>query len=285
MTIEKTTTNSVIVQWVAPTNSLISEYAIRYRTGSDNTWVQLPAVQNTEAEVTDMTPGEQYTIQVNTVSYGLESNEPQQLNHTVRPNPVSNIAPLVDSNNVTLEWPRPDGRVEIYIVRWWMSTTPIEVNRRNVYQNQNESGPVRLLVGDLMPGVEYVFDIQAISNGLESDVTVLRTRTMPLIQSEVVVVNNQQTTDSISLRYTPTPQTSSKFNFYRFSLSEPNIPDQEKAANDSDRFVTFTGLIPGRLYNITVWTVSQNVASQPIQRQDRLCKFVPIINSFININN
>lgn len=95
---------------------------------------------------------------------------------------------------------------------------------------------------------------------------------MPLIQSEVVVVNNQQTTDSISLRYTPTPQTSSKFDFYRFSLSESNIPDQEKGANDSDRFVTFTALIPGRLYNITVWTVSQHVASQPIQRQDRLCK-------------
>lgn len=95
---------------------------------------------------------------------------------------------------------------------------------------------------------------------------------MPLIQSEVVVVNNQQSTDSISLRYTPTPQTSSKFDFYRFSLSETTIPDQEKAANDSDRLITFTGLIPGRLYNITVWTVSQDVASQPLQRQDRLCK-------------
>lgn len=85
MTIEKTKTiNSVIVQWVAPTDSLISEYAIRYRTDSDRTWVRLPAVQNTEAEVADMTPGERYTIQVNTVSYGLESNEPQQLNYTVR---------------------------------------------------------------------------------------------------------------------------------------------------------------------------------------------------------
>lgn len=96
---------------------------------------------------------------------------------------------------------------------------------------------------------------------------------MPLIQSEVVVVNNQQSTDSISLRYTPTPQGTSKFDKYRFSLSEPNIPDQEKAANDSDRLVTFTDLVPGRLYNITVWTVSQGVPSQPLQRQDRLCKY------------
>ncbi|XP_076252451.1 protein tyrosine phosphatase 10D isoform X4 [Rhynchophorus ferrugineus] len=269
MTIEKTTTNSVIVQWQAPLDSLITEYSIRYKTGTDNQWIRLPAVQNTEAEVTDMTPGERYTIQVNTVSYGLESNEPQQLNHTVRPNPVSNIAPLVDSNNVTLEWPRPEGRVETYVVRWWEATTPSQVNKSTVDQSQNGTGLVRLLVGDLMPGEEYVFDIQAISNDLESDVTVLRTRTMPLIQSEVVVVNNQQSTDSISLRYTPTPQTSSKFDLYRFSLSERSTPE-EKSANDSERLVTFTGLVPGRLYNITVWTVSQGVTSQPLQRQDRL---------------
>lgn len=32
------------------------------------------------------------------------------------PNPVSNIAPLVDSNNVTLEFPRPEGRIEYYII-------------------------------------------------------------------------------------------------------------------------------------------------------------------------
>ncbi|CAH0561415.1 unnamed protein product [Brassicogethes aeneus] len=269
MSLVKITTNSVIVQWVSPVDSIISEYAIRYRGDSDSNWVKLPPVHNTEAEVLDMTAGERYTIQVNTVSYGLESNEPQQLNHTVRPNPVSNIAPLVDSNNVTLEWPRPEGRVETYVVLWYESSTPNKLNKNNVSQVHNETGPVRLLVGDLIPGVEYTFNIKAVSNDLQSDVTKLRTRTMPLIQSEVVVVNNQSI-DSISLRYTPTPQTTSVFDLYRFSLSEASIPDQEKAANDSNRLVTFTGLTPGRLYNITVWTVSQGVASQPLQRQDRL---------------
>lgn len=83
----------------------------------------------------------------------------------------------MDSNNVTLEWPRPEGRVETYIVKWRESTNPGFTNKRNVSQIQNGTGPVRLLVGDLMPGVEYVFEIQAISNDLESDITVLRTRT------------------------------------------------------------------------------------------------------------
>lgn len=93
------------------------------------------------------------------------------------PNAVSNIVPVVDSNNVTLEWPRPEGRVETYIVRWRESTVPTHVNKRNVSQNQNGTAPIRLLVTDLMPGEEYVFDIQAISNSLESDVTILKTRT------------------------------------------------------------------------------------------------------------
>ncbi|XP_025830814.1 tyrosine-protein phosphatase 10D-like [Agrilus planipennis] len=271
MTIEKTSAkNTVIVQWHKPADSLVSEYAIRYRTDSDRTWVRLPAVQNTEAEVTDMTPGERYTIQINTVSYGLESNEPQQLNHTIAPNRVTNVIPMVDSNNVTLDWPRPEGKIEYYVIRWWEATNPTQINKRNESQNQNGTGHIRIIIGDLMPGVEYVFEINAISNGLESGVTILKTRTMPLIQSEVVVVNNQQSTDSLSLRYTPTPQTISKFDHYRFSLSEATISVQEKLANDSERFVTFTGLIPGRLYNITVWTVSENVASQPLQRQDRL---------------
>lgn len=282
MSIEKTGMNSVLVKWEAPVESLISDYAIRYRTDSDQIWVKLPAVQNTEAEVTDMAPGEKYTIQINTVSYGLESNEPQQLNHTIRPNPVSNIAPLVDSNNITLEWPRPEGRVEFYMIKWWETSEPLKSKAKNVSQDQNGTSPERILINDLMPGTEYVFNIQAFSNGLESDITVLRARTMPLIQSEVVVINDQQSTDSLGLRYTPTPQISSVFDIYRFSLSDPDVPIQEKAANDSERRVNFTGLIPGRLYNITIWTVSHNVASQPLQRQDRLYPD-PITN--INANH
>lgn len=286
MSIERVSSNSVLVHWTGPGSqeSVVSEYAIRYRTHTDAQWVKLPTVpaHANEAEVTDMTPGERYTIQVNTVSAGVESSNPQQVNHTVKPNPVSNIAPLVDSTNVTLEWPRPEGRVETYVVTWWnaepespdnkvrhtknISNTPASLPTGTEYDGK----PVRVLIDDLMPGIQYKFEIYTVSFQLESDLTKLKTRTMPLIQSEVVVVNGQHEGDSFTLRYTPTPATTSKFDLYRFSLSEPSIPVIEKKANDSERKVTFKGLVPGRLYNITVWTVSENVTSQPIQRQDRL---------------
>uniref|UniRef100_A0A1B0GHW2 protein-tyrosine-phosphatase n=2 Tax=Lutzomyia longipalpis TaxID=7200 RepID=A0A1B0GHW2_LUTLO len=258
MTIEKVTSNSVLVRWMPPIQSEFSEYSIRYRTESERQWIRLPSVKSTEADVTDMTPGEKYTIQVNTVSYGVESPNPQHVNQTVRPNPVSNIIPLVDSTNITLEWPRPEGRVETYFVHWWPVANPDQVHTKNVSEvyvtpmswvggdhadgklGVDDTPTVHVLIGDLMPGVQYKFRIHTISYGLTSDITQLTTRTKPLIQSEVFVVNNLQERDMVTLSYTPTPQMSSKFDLYRFSLGDPDIPDKEKLANDTDRKVTFT---------------------------------------------
>nr|XP_036218384.1 tyrosine-protein phosphatase 10D isoform X3 [Bactrocera oleae] len=273
MSIETVRSNSVLVHWAPPENSDFTEYSMRYRTETKEQWTNLPSVRATETDITDMTKGEKYTIQVNTVSFGVESPNPQEVVYTVPPNEVSNIIPLVDSRNITLEWPKPEGRVESYILKWWPTENPSKAQTKTVSENKSdELSTVRVLIGDLMPGVQYKFDIQTTSYGIFSRTTHLSTRTMPLIQSEVVVVNDRQEDerDTITLSYTPTPQSSSKFDIYRFSLGDPEIKDKEKLANDTDRKVTFTGLIPGRLYNITVWTVSGGVSSLPIQRQDRL---------------
>lgn len=120
-----------------------------------------------------------------------------------------------------------------------MFSAPIDVSSSN---KKNEDQPiVRVLIDDLFPGVEYKFDIHTTSYNLISDLTQLSARTLPLIQSEVLVVNNDGERDTVTLSYTPTPQTSSKFDMYRFSLGDPDIPDKEKLANDTDRKVTFTG--------------------------------------------
>lgn len=78
------TSTSVVVHWEPPYGSIFSEYAIRYRTDSGKIWINLPSVTDNEAEVFDMIPGEKYTIQVNTVSFNVESNGPLQVNQTVR---------------------------------------------------------------------------------------------------------------------------------------------------------------------------------------------------------
>ncbi|KAG7207331.1 hypothetical protein KM043_008998 [Ampulex compressa] len=279
LSIERVTSNTVVVHWEAPTDSLFSEYSIRYRTEDDPRWVKLPSVKETEAEVADMTAGERYTIQVNTVSYGVESPYPLQVNHTVRPNPVLNITPVIDSTNVTLEWPRPEGRIEVYAIRWWPVENPADVRYKNVTESNDVSGILfeesvvhteRVLVSDLMPGVQYSFTVYTLSYGLVSDITNLTTRTMPLIQSEVVVVVDRDQPDSLTLRYTPTPIQSSRFDLYRFRISDERNTTKERLVDDTDTKITFSGLTPGRLYNVTVWTVSDGVESRPLLRQDRL---------------
>lgn len=57
---------------------------------------------------------------------------------------------------------------------------------------------VRTLIDELMPGVKYFFEIYTISYSLESDIIKLSARTMPQIQSEVLVVNDQQVSDNKS---------------------------------------------------------------------------------------
>ncbi|XP_049810526.1 tyrosine-protein phosphatase 10D isoform X2 [Schistocerca nitens] len=278
LTIERTTSNSILVRWDAPKNTLFSDFLIKYRTEDETSWVKLPLLQVPEAEIADMTPGEKYIIQVTTVSYGVESNKPQEVNNTVRPNPVTAIAVLVDSSNVTLEWPRPEGRIEYYVIKWRAEDDPDTAEQTRNLTEQNVHGVslgsnpplVRMLIGDLMPGLKYFFQIHTVSHGMKSDNTTLSKRTMPLIQSEVVPVLEATATDSMTLRYTPTPQSVSHFDHYRFELSDPSIPPIEKAANDTETKVTFTGLVPGKLYNITVWTVSDGIFSQPQLRQDRL---------------
>ncbi|XP_025155882.1 tyrosine-protein phosphatase 10D isoform X5 [Harpegnathos saltator] len=202
LSIEKVTSNTVVVHWEAPTDSIFTEYSIRYRTEDEPRWEKLPSVRVTEAEVADMTPGERYTIQVNTVSYGVESLYPLQVNHTVRPNPVLNITPIIDSTNVTLEWPRPEGRIETYVIKWWPMENPEDLRTKNVSESNDVSGisfeenavhTERVLVGDLMPGVEYFFVVYTISYDLVSDITNLTTRTNPEPITEIHAVDINDT--------------------------------------------------------------------------------------------
>ncbi|XP_046489703.1 tyrosine-protein phosphatase 10D isoform X2 [Neodiprion pinetum] len=281
LSIEKVRRNGVVVRWEAPTDSMFTEFAIRYQTEDDTTWHDVASLSNTEAEIDDMTPGERYIIRVNTVSFGIESLDSLQVNQTIQPNPVLNITLTSDSTNVTLEWPRPEGRIETYVIRWWLVNDSDSIRTKNVTESTVSaaaaaSGPkegVQLrkeLIGELTPGMEYSFSVYTVSYNLVSDVTNLTTRTMPLIQSEVVVVIDQDYPDSLTLLYTPTPVQSSRFDLYRFSISDSNNTIKEKMVNDTENKVTFSGLTPGKLYNVTAWTVSDNVESQPLLRQDRL---------------
>lgn len=124
-------TNLVVLHWLPPEGSDFSEYVVRYRTDA-SPWQRISGLHDSEARIEDMHYGERYLIQVNTVSFGVESPQPLELNVTMPPQPVSNVVPLVDSHNLTLEWPQPDGHVDFYTLKWWPTDEPNNWEVKNV---------------------------------------------------------------------------------------------------------------------------------------------------------
>ncbi|ROT62360.1 Tyrosine-protein phosphatase 10D [Penaeus vannamei] len=272
LTISDTTNTSVILAWQPPIESLFTHYIVRYRTVESRDWVVLQAVNKTVAVVDHLQPGERYVIQVRSVSHYVESFTAEEVEQTVPPNPVRGIAPILDSQNITFEWPRPEGRIDLYTIIWWNDATPDRKKSKEIPGTQATEGIERkltILIGELRPGELYHFKVYTTAHEVNSKDVELSSRTMPVITSDITIVN-QLETRSFTIRYTPTPRSVATFDTYRFMLSDPSIPVKEKSAVDDDRKIIFNGLVPGRLYNITAWTVSGGVTSQPLIRQDRL---------------
>ena len=53
----------------------------------------------------------------------LSRSIPNDLVHPA-PAPVTEIQPILDAENITLAWPRPDGRIDEYFIRWFPLDAP-----------------------------------------------------------------------------------------------------------------------------------------------------------------
>ena len=265
--------NKVTLKWEAPLNSLLTGYVVRFRpyptegqpAGNIPWAVATEDLEETRYVLEDLPHGEHFQIEVDTISHHVTSGNPLIVTQTISPMEVEKIEPVLGAENVTLRWEVPKGRVDQYRLKWFPLTNPNDVRVKNIVGTQDE-----VLISRLHPGVDYMFEIITESHNLFSKTVSNGVRTMPLITSEITVIIKQEVTTALTLRYTPTPQKRSLFDTYRFQLSDPTIPIKEKAALDPDRKVSFTNLVPGRLYNITMWTVSGGVTSRPLERQDRL---------------
>lgn len=112
------------------------------------------------------------------------------INLSLGPNPVLNITSIIDSTNVTLEWPRPEGRIETYVIRWWPMANPENIRIKNV-SGRNDISDIsfeesamhteRVLIDELNSGEQYFFVLYTISYNLVSDISNLTTRTSECI--------------------------------------------------------------------------------------------------------
>ena len=78
---------------------------------------------------------------------------------------------FLDAENVTLVWPRPEGRVDLYRLKWYQVNNPEDVRVKTIQGNVQTEGisrKVSVLIGELHPGVQYMFEITICSNSFLS---------------------------------------------------------------------------------------------------------------------
>jgi len=273
--IVKASNSTVILTWSAPKDSLIDNYIVRYRPISSTLWREMSVNNITSNEISDLMPGEKYIIKVNTLSNKIESVDAKEIEQTMYPNGVESVSHVIGSTNITFKLITPLGRIDYYIIVYNPTNdlTAAESSKQILSNNRTHFGDtVNAVVDSLKPGELYSFRFFAVSHQLRSEALTLRLlRTKPVINSVINIVTYEQETRTLGIKFTPTPRRSSTFDRYRFQLtSDLSIPAQEKLHNDTSRLVLFDNLIPGRLYNLSVWTVSGGIYSQPIQREVRL---------------
>lgn len=270
LTVGSVTNSSMTLHWLAPENSLFGHYIIHYRKSDSEDWRIIDHVKDRSVELVDLEPGVLYVVTVRTVSFRVQSAKFEEIGHILRPSSLVNVDVTLDSQNVTFEWTVPSGKISHYMIVYHSVSKPESSFTRRIPNNATVGEKMAVVVIDLVPGALYHYEFYTVSFDTQSEPYILEIRTMPVINSDIYVVNNPQDTQSLAIRYTPTPNTAANFDFYRFQISDALVPIQEKSVNDSYRLLVFHKLVPGRLYNITVWTVSGGIASMPLYRQDRL---------------
>lgn len=269
--IVRATNSSISLSWVPPQNSLVDHYSVKFKTLESNYWRELNSINSTTTELKDLEAGERYLIKVASVSNKVESVNPRELEQTMYPNAIYEIKHIQDSYNLTFQWSMPAGRVDYYIIVYNTVREPTSQQSKQVPVNNTRIGQIITAVIDgLRPGELYSFMFYAVSYNLRSEGVGMQLRTLPVINSVINVVIAEHATKTLGIKYTPTPSKLVIFDKYKFQISEPSAPPQEKLQNDTNRLVLFDNLVPGKLYNISIWTMSGGVYSTPITRQARL---------------
>lgn len=270
--IARTTNSTISLSWQAPQNSLVDHYSVKYKTLDSGFWRELNGGTNsTTADLKDLEAGERYIIKVAAVSNKVESVNPKEIEQIMYPNAIYEVKHILDSYNLTFQWSMPPGRVDYYTIVYNTVREPTVQQTKQISVNNTRTGQLITAIIDLLrPGELYSFMFYAVSYNLKSEGIGMQLRTLPVINSVINVVIDEKATKTLGIKYTPTPSKHVVFDKYKFQISEPSAPIQEKMQNDNNRLVLFDNLVPGKLYNISIWTVSGGVSSAPITRQARL---------------
>ncbi|KAF5903298.1 receptor-type tyrosine-protein phosphatase eta-like, partial [Clarias magur] len=229
---------SILLTWTQSMGK-ISYYVIQYENKS--TTINNTA-ESTMSNITDLTPGVQYTFRVFAVA-GDKNTEGNYscISAYTKPDVACNLSVTeITTSSLFLNWTEPKGKRSFFKVQWSNDSITLNSTTSNTSFN----------ITDLSPGVSYTFLISAVAadNITEGEVIGLSAYTKPDTVSSLAVVN--VTTSSILLTWT---QSMGKIFYYVIQYENNNTTINNTAEST---MINITDLTPGVLYTFRVFAVA-----------------------------
>ncbi|XP_073434625.1 receptor-type tyrosine-protein phosphatase beta-like [Dendrobates tinctorius] len=240
------TTKNLTLSWLEPVNmtGVNKTYNISYGIyPSTNLSV---TSSTTNVTLQSLISGTNYSITVVTVGVRGYQSSPVTTSGYTKPISVKSLQiGAVTSYSVSLTWSKPDEYQTSYTYRVQTNVTSSATIENNTIVT-SESATIM----NLTPGETYTFMVytRAADNITESDPVSNTTCTVPG-QVSNITMNNYKSVDVLGASWI---KPAGKVDNYTVSLTGAI----NKTTQTTDPQVNFTGLLPGREYNVTVQTVS-----------------------------
>ncbi|XP_066439538.1 receptor-type tyrosine-protein phosphatase beta-like isoform X2 [Eleutherodactylus coqui] len=269
-------THSLTLSWSEPVDmsGVVKSYNISYG-NSSGTWTVTSNTTNVTLQ--DLTSGTNYSITLLTIGVRRYPSLPVSTSVYTTPTSVKSLHGIdVTPSSVSLVWSQPDEYQTSYSYR-------VQTNDSSSSTSMNDTivTSESATIMHLTPGETYTFTVytRAGDNITESDPVSYITCTAPEKAVSIVVTNNNKTDTLVVTWAKPV----GKVDHYTVILTGA----VSNMAQTNTTKVTFTGLLPGREYNVTVHTVSGNCSqtSDPVTEATYPAPPTELTFSTIGTNN
>ncbi|XP_037539109.1 receptor-type tyrosine-protein phosphatase eta [Nematolebias whitei] len=236
LTVTEITTSSISLNWTELLGKNIS-FNVQW---ADENQTKNSIVLDTKITIKNLMPGVLYKITVTPVA---GDNYTQGANNSVsqytKPAVVRNLT-VIDftTTSVSLKWTEPEGFTSFYTVVWTNNSLSQSLSVNNA----------QITIPKLTPGVQYNFSITAVDgdNITKGEATTVSLYTKP--QKPENIMATERGTDYLNINWT---SSQGGVDYYMVNITNADVPYNNWTKTTAITS-NFTGLLPGRVFTVTV---------------------------------